>query len=138
MPSWLGKCLCIVAAITIFDGHLAVVQSWAWASMLWDRSPEMGLSEAVDSTFSGEQPCPLCCAVQEERQGQQERDSQAPTTESRHVLKHLVPVTDCSCRLPTPISKFSPIEVVLILPQTSRADRPPSPPPRFLPDHPLA
>lgn len=43
----------------------AVVQSYAWLSMIYDRSPELGMTEAISDTFSGDHPCDICCALTE-------------------------------------------------------------------------
>ena len=85
MPVWVRKCLCLVAVVGLVDGHLLVAQSWAWLTMLQDRAPEQGVVEALDSTFSGDAPCPMCCAIQEERQEKQE---QAPIPESEPMAKY--------------------------------------------------
>lgn len=84
MVRWLGKCLCLVAALAVTDAHLILVQGWAWSNMLQDRAPERGVAEALESTFSGAEPCPMCCAVQEERHEEQE---EAPVPESDPTMK---------------------------------------------------
>ncbi len=42
MPEWLGKCLCVVAILGVFDGHLMLAQSWAWMTMARERTPQLG------------------------------------------------------------------------------------------------
>jgi hypothetical protein len=84
----LGKCLCIVAAVGILDAHLMVAQTWAWMSMIYDRAPQEGVSAALDSTldstFSGDAPCAMCCAIERERRDTQE---QAPIPELKPAAK---------------------------------------------------
>ncbi len=61
-----------------------VVQTWAWVNMINDRVPQQGVSAALDSTFSGDLPCAMCCAIAQERQENQER---APIPESEPTAK---------------------------------------------------
>ena len=98
MTRWFGKCLCILAALAVTDSHLMFVQGWAWGTMLQDRTPERGVSEALESTFSGEEPCPMCCAVQDERHEEQE---EAPVPESNPTVKW-VPVDSAGCEIRVP------------------------------------
>ncbi len=64
-----------------------VAQTWAWATMVNDRVPQQGVVSALDSTFSGDSPCAMCCAITEERQDNQE---QAPIPESDPAAKFLL------------------------------------------------
>ena len=41
--------------------------------MINDRAPEVGLTEALDSTFSGDEPCELCLAIAAAAQKDQEK-----------------------------------------------------------------
>lgn len=82
MPHWFGKSLCLIAVLTVSEAHLVLMQSWAWGTMLQDRAPERGVVEAIESTFSGDEPCPMCCAVQEEKQEQREE----PALPERNTL----------------------------------------------------
>ena len=63
MFNWFGKFLCLVTVIAVTDAHLVFTQGWAWSTMLQDRAPERGMVEAIESTFNGAEPCPMCCAV---------------------------------------------------------------------------
>lgn len=98
MRGWLEKCLCIVAILGVLDGPMMLVQGWAWMNMLMDRTPEMGVSAALDSTFSGKNPCSMCCAIEQQRQ---DREEEAPVPEIRPIAKY-VPVTWSYQRLPIP------------------------------------
>jgi hypothetical protein len=46
-------------------GQTALLQGVAWTSMLATRAPSRGFSEAVSSTFSGAEPCALCCRLRQ-------------------------------------------------------------------------
>lgn len=48
-------------------GHLALLQTIAWGNMLVDFSSKSSISEAMDKTFDGEHPCPLCKAVKKSK-----------------------------------------------------------------------
>ncbi|MBT7960145.1 MAG: hypothetical protein HN759_12525 [Akkermansiaceae bacterium] len=90
MFNWFGKFLCLVTVIAVTDAHLVFTQGWAWSTMLQDRAPERGMVEAIESTFNGAEPCPMCCAVQQERQEEQE---EAPVPESNPTTKW-IPIAD--------------------------------------------
>ena len=98
MIRWFGKGLCILAALAVVDAHMMLVQGWAWGTMLQDRAPERGMSGALDSTFSGAEPCPMCCAVQEERHEEQE---EAPVPEANPTVKW-IPAVVAECKLCIP------------------------------------
>ena len=96
--------------------------------MLHDRAPERGIVEAVDSTFSGDEPCPMCQAVQEEKQQQRE---EAPIPETESSFK-LIPVKSGEVVLLIPVSVFvkrvsvnKGLHVKLVVaPETPPPDRP--------------
>lgn len=56
----LGALLMCLAMFSIAGGHWAVLQSVAWAGMLRDYSRGEGFGAAVEKTFSGKYPCPMC------------------------------------------------------------------------------
>lgn len=70
MRHLLARLLCILAAVSILDGQSILLQSWAWATMLNDRIPEQGLSEAISSTFDGAHPCERCLRIARAKQKQ--------------------------------------------------------------------
>jgi len=47
--------------------HLPVMQVVAWSSMLIQFSRDGSVSEAAGKTFSGENPCGMCYAIQQAR-----------------------------------------------------------------------
>lgn len=55
-----GTLLMCVAMFFIAGGHWAVLQSIAWAGMLSDYSRGESFGAAVEKTFSGKYPCPMC------------------------------------------------------------------------------
>ncbi|MGC6425744.1 MAG: hypothetical protein ACON5H_01965 [Akkermansiaceae bacterium] len=60
---WLGRLLCLLALFSLSGMDRCVVQSFAWSTMLAERARERGLVEALDSTFSGDEPCAICQAM---------------------------------------------------------------------------
>ena len=56
----------IIAAIALFallGGPKGIVQCYAWGMMLYERTSESSFAEALQSTFSGEEPCEICVAL---------------------------------------------------------------------------
>lgn len=56
--------------------HWSVLQGIAWTGMLISNLAENSVVEAVEKTFDGEHPCPLCLAVKEGQQ--KEKDDSKP------------------------------------------------------------
>ncbi|MDB4259143.1 hypothetical protein N9830_01825, partial [Akkermansiaceae bacterium] len=64
--------LCFFVIVVLSGLDQAVVQSYAWITMIHDRAPELGVREAINDTFSGESPCEICCALAEVTEQEQE------------------------------------------------------------------
>lgn len=60
--------LVLVAFIFSSGGEWSVLQCVAWANMIREYSQAAPLSDAVQMTFSGEHPCPLCKAIAAKKQ----------------------------------------------------------------------
>jgi hypothetical protein len=114
----------IVSALCLCLGMpWATLQSVAWATMLLKNSRQFSLTEAVSRTFDGEHPCELCKHI---ARAQHEPVKKAATASV--IRADLFP--------PSPTASFtrdftllqyrdlSPLAV-------SRAEAPPSPPPRL-------
>src|ERR1700683_2904296 len=67
--------LCVVFAAFAFScgGQWYVLQCVAWVNMLHDYSQMVPFPRAVQMTFSGEYPCPICKAIAEKKQGEKEK-----------------------------------------------------------------
>lgn len=63
-----GRILCLIALFALSGMDRCFVQSFAWSTMLADRSPERGFIEAVNSTFNGLEPCHICESLAEAEQ----------------------------------------------------------------------
>lgn len=69
-------------------GHLALLQTFAWGNMLVDFSSKGSLSEAMDKTFDGEHPCPLCKAVKKSKS----EEDKKPLLKSEIKMEVALPV----------------------------------------------
>jgi len=130
-----GKCLCIVAAMGVLDGHLMLAQSWAWITMIHDRAPQQGVSApqqgvtaALDSTFSGDAPCSMCCAIVQERQ---QKDEQAPIPESKPTAKFTPAMWSRAFLLIPPAHTYLSLLMDRKLMPDAQREAPPSPPPKI-------
>lgn len=123
----LQKTLCLIAIFGLLDGHLAVFQGIAWVNMVQERAPSRGFSAAAASTFSGAEPCSLCCAIQEARQQGQE---ESPIPEGKSSLKYYS-ATSRGVKVFVPsagryLNRLSPIRGLAVI----RAEAPSLPPPQ--------
>ena len=117
-----------MAALGVLDGHLMVAQTWAWMSMMSERAPEQGVSAALESTFSGNAPCSMCCAIEKERQDKQ---GDAPIPETKPTVKFAPAMCGRGFSLISPAAAYllriGDADIFV----TGRSDEPPLPPPRF-------
>ena len=58
-----SRLLALVLAVALISGHAGGLQVLAWASMLATRVPVRGWAPAVQSTFSGQDPCAMCRVI---------------------------------------------------------------------------
>jgi hypothetical protein len=70
----LGHVLMIVALLAATGAHWGVLQSVAWTTMLAENLQSGSLSQALDKTFDGKHPCPLCKAVTAGKEAEQKSD----------------------------------------------------------------
>ncbi len=130
-----AKLLCVLTVIGLLDAHMALMQAWAWVSMLNDRIPEQGIEQALDTTFSGEHPCEKCLAIVELKAKDTDLNSPRPfpTNDVEQVAKLIGIVS------PARNDKFYPMECIRIPFMATHLRAPndfilavPSPPPRFV------
>jgi len=99
MRDWLSKLIIICTCISLLGAHTAIVQIYAWSTMLKDRIPTQSLETALNTTFSGEHPCEICLKIAAQKET--ERREKAPTKKndpqpkkifsSLSILKHKTP-----------------------------------------------
>ena len=63
MGARLLRCSVIASLFLALGGHLPVLQAFAWTRMVMARTPVMGLEPALQRTFDGQHPCPLCLRI---------------------------------------------------------------------------
>ncbi len=57
----------LIAVATAIDIHLPLMQVAAWTSMIVNYSEDRDLADAIEMTFDGDHPCPMCKAIEAER-----------------------------------------------------------------------
>lgn len=85
MLARLAKGLLVVALIISIGAHWAILQSVAWAGMLYTYSQQATFSRAVELTFSGDRPCSLCKAIEDGKA--QERETEQETIQPSKDFK---------------------------------------------------
>ena len=122
----------VVLVLILMIGHSAGVQLIGWAGMLITRTAERGLSAAIDSTVSGEEPCALCKlskTIAAKEQGATDDGKQLPAGKSlkkpdfAHVDWYVIPTNAVG-------PAVVPARVVLAFLALS-PPAPEPPPPRF-------
>jgi hypothetical protein len=114
----------LAAFIASCGGHWYLLQAVAWVNMIHEYSQMVPLGEAVSMTFSGQYPCPICKAIAEKKQS--ERDKLCALDK---IDKRVAPPLSVALAQPEPQdARYADFDVLL----RSRAESPPTPPPRFL------
>ena len=106
--------------------HWAFLQSIAWVGMMVKFSQRTTFSEALVKTFDGKHPCGLCKWVQRGKAEEKKQDPQKPETKPAKLDQSL-PAGSALAIYPLDF-RLKAIDV----PDRwdSRADPPPTPPPR--------
>jgi hypothetical protein len=118
--------LTLACALYLGGAHWAVLQLTAWTGMLVARAPQQGLVEAVETTFSGAQPCSLCSAVQE---GQKEEQKQQPLPPGTGKIKELQLLAMKQCVAPARGGLAECAWAPMAASAAVRSEAPPTPPP---------
>ncbi|MFC5050167.1 hypothetical protein ACFPK9_06050 [Rubritalea spongiae] len=129
MRALLAKLFCLIAAISLIDGHIIALQTYAWVTMLNDRIPEQGVGEALSTTFDGEHPCEHCLAAEDLQTKSQKEKSKAPDMQLSWI-KLISPKAEKITLPPAPPYKLLPHLVETLSPSTDHSTSVPSPPPR--------
>ncbi len=58
-----GKIFLVLALVAMLGAHWALLQSVAWTAMLAGNLQSSSFQAAVEKTFDGKHPCPLCKAI---------------------------------------------------------------------------
>jgi hypothetical protein len=77
---------CIMLALVLSLGlHWTVLQSAAWVGMVVAYSKDASFGEALEKTFDGEHPCPLCKIVETGSQTDDENDKQTAPAKIKKI-----------------------------------------------------
>jgi hypothetical protein len=76
----LGRWFLIAAMMSAFGGHWVLLQSVAWTAMVFANAKHANLSQALEQTFDGRHPCPLCKSIEKGRQSEKKQDTQVATS----------------------------------------------------------
>jgi hypothetical protein len=66
----LGRWMLVIAMITAIGGHFMFLQSVAWTTMVISNVQHGNLGEALEKTFDGQHPCPICESIQKARESE--------------------------------------------------------------------
>jgi hypothetical protein len=105
---------------------MVVLQTIAWTGMAVTRTPQVGMEEAVRTTFDGKHPCRLCTAIAgAEKQTHKEKSPLQPSKASKLEMVQSLTV---ALSAPRSIDFSFNIQDLRV---TARADAPRTPPPRL-------
>jgi hypothetical protein len=95
-----GQIIAAVALFFIIGGHWGVLQTVAWANMIWTYSTQDGsVLAGAKKTFAGEHPCNMCDSIKEAKK----HEKQAPEILSATKKIELFALNDANL-LPVPVS----------------------------------
>jgi hypothetical protein len=112
-----------VAFVFSCGGQWAVFQAIAWGNMIREYSQMVPLTQAVEMTFSGQYPCPICKAIAEKKSSDQQKSLTLEKYDKKYPLPVSIAVT---CPDFTTIT-FDDFATIFF----SRSEVPPTPPPRL-------
>jgi hypothetical protein len=117
--------LSLLALVFVSGSQWPLLQGVAWARMIVVYAQEGTLGEAIEQTFSGQRPCPLCHQAQK---GQHQDGDKAPWQRPASALE-LIPV------VPTAVAGVPDFSLVWLVGINATVPRefsfaPPKPPPR--------
>lgn len=94
--------LCALALFRITGADLAVMQTHAWVTMIYERA-DQGIETAIASTFSGDAPCAKCLSLKEEKKERRE----SPELSAHSIDKLKLPLPPCLSIIPLRYSHLS-------------------------------
>jgi hypothetical protein len=68
-----SKAIALFAGVHLLGGHWLALQMVAWMGMFAANSQQGDLAGALEKTFDGKHPCPLCAAVEVGQQKEKEQ-----------------------------------------------------------------
>ena len=124
-PVPLARRMVVLLTCLSLGMHWAVLQGVAWTGMFLANLNQGTVTEAVEKTFDGEHPCPLCLAVKEGQK--KEKDDSKPL--AAKSVKKFEAVLVAETRLIAPPAQIRSFPW-LVFRFEGRSERPSMPPPR--------
>jgi hypothetical protein len=117
-----GKTLVVLSLVVMLGAHWALLQTFAWTTMLADNLCTHSVKEAVMDTFDGKHPCPICMAIAAGKKSEQKKafTVQTKKLEFPPMAENFVPIAPSQFKF-LPLENFS---------ANTFAQKPLLPPPR--------
>jgi hypothetical protein len=113
----------LIAFVFSCGGQWAAFQVIAWGNMIREYSEMVPLTQAVQMTFSGQYPCPICKAIAERKSSEQQKEFALNKYDKKFPLPMAVALVKPI------IADVTYLEPIFIF--SSRGESPPTPPPRL-------
>jgi hypothetical protein len=91
----------LLGCLHLIAGPYALVQVFAWTTMLIDYSKETGIIQGAKDTFSGEKPCRLCCKIKAAEKQEKRSPFQLPAERLIKLTEGLIRSGDVTAPSPT-------------------------------------
>lgn len=115
----------MLALVLSLGLHWTVLQSAAWVGMVVAYSKDASIGEALEKTFDGAHPCPLCKMVEN---GEKDDQGKSKQTKSGSIKK--MDLMLASVEALVILKSAAPDPVFLVERSELRMENPPVPPPR--------
>ena len=124
LKSRFAKAVALIAGVHVLGGHWLTLQMVAWMGMFAVNTQQGDLGSALEKTFDGKHPCPLCAAVE----AGQKKEKENQRNQLVDTINKVNAVTPAVVELPAPSATL-----LVYFPVFESADsiriQPPSPPP---------
>lgn len=95
--------VCVLLALVLSLGlHWTVLQSAAWVGMVVSYAKDSTISEALQKTFDGEHPCPLCKKIEAGVKTEQDKSKQSKTEKTAKMELMAVAMSEVAIIPATP------------------------------------
>ena len=118
----LPKLLIVLGLACSIGLHWALLQSFAWTTMLVDNLATTSFSAAVQRTFDGKHPCALCKAIAKGKKSEKKADTLLQLKKFEGLSTPVVIAVAPPASFPTIEAPNASLEAV--------SHAPPTPPPR--------
>ena len=119
--------LLLSALLVANNVHLPVLQVVAWCGMLVSYSRDNSAVEAIEKTFDGEHPCPMCKSIKKARTPPAENDHIAGPQERQ--ARELGFLSNLAVTCATPSFTHQGVDAAHRRSPEARVSPPPTPPP---------